>query len=237
MAEAELGAPFEIHGGGNDLIFPHHENEAAQTLAARGRPLARIWMHNGMLEMGGKMSKSVGNIRGLAEVLDDAGRDAVLMLFAQGHYRQPLIFAPEALADAARRVEGIRNAARRLVPGDSPPELAPHARRLLRRARRRLQHPARAGRAGRVDPGGQPRRGPRRLRAAARDAHHAGAREPARASRPARRRRSSSWPSSAPRPAPRATSPPPTACATSCARWAGRCATARAGAELVPLGP
>ena len=126
MAEAELGAPFEIHGGGNDLIFPHHENEAAQTLAARGRPLARIWMHNGMLEMGGKMSKSVGNIRGLAEVLDDAGRDAVLMLFAQGHYRQPLIFAPEALADAARRVEGIRNAARRLVPGDSPAELAPH---------------------------------------------------------------------------------------------------------------
>jgi cysteinyl-tRNA synthetase len=124
MAEAALGAPFEIHGGGSDLIFPHHENEAAQTLAARGRPLARIWMHNGMLEMGGKMSKSVGNIRTLSDVLDDAGSDAVLMFFAQGHYRQPLAFTPAALADAARRVEGIRNAARRLAPGESPAGLA-----------------------------------------------------------------------------------------------------------------
>ena len=202
MAEAELGAPFEIHGGGNDLIFPHHENEAAQTLAARGRPLARIWMHNGMLEMGGKMSKSVGNIRGLAEVLDDAGRDAVLMLFAQGHYRQPLIFAPEALADAARRVEGIRNAARRLVPGDSPAELAPHARRLLRRARRRLQHAAGAGRAGRVDPGRQPRRGPRGLRRSCARCSPCWGSRTCSTSRPARRRRSWSWPSGAPRPVP-----------------------------------
>jgi cysteinyl-tRNA synthetase len=132
MAEATLGAPFEIHGGGNDLIFPHHENEAAQTEAARGHQLAQIWMHNGMLEMGGKtsksekMSKSVGNIRGLAEVLDEAGRDTLLMYFAEGHYRQPLAFTPEKLDDAARRVEGIRNAGRRLVPGDSPAALASH---------------------------------------------------------------------------------------------------------------
>jgi cysteinyl-tRNA synthetase len=126
MAEATLGAPFEIHGGGNDLIFPHHENEAAQTLAARGRELAQIWMHNGMLELEGKMSKSVGNIRGLAEVIDQAGRDALLMYFAEGHYRQPLAFSPEKLDDAARRVEGIRNAARRLVPAPSPEALAPH---------------------------------------------------------------------------------------------------------------
>ena len=126
MAEATLGSPFEIHGGGNDLIFPHHENEAAQTRAARGHDLARIWMHNGMLELGGKMSKSVGNIRGLAEVLDDVGRETLLMFFAEGHYRQPLAFSPEKLADAARRVEGIRNAGRRLVPGDSPAALARH---------------------------------------------------------------------------------------------------------------
>ena len=126
MAEATLGAPFEIHGGGNDLIFPHHENEAAQTLAARGHELARIWMHNGMIELGGKMSKSVGNIFGLAEALDEAGRDALLMYFAEGHYRQPLAYTAEKLADAARRVEGIRNAGRRLVPGDSPEALAPH---------------------------------------------------------------------------------------------------------------
>ena len=131
MAEALLGVDFEVHGGGVDLIFPHHENEAAQTLAARGRPLARIWMHNGMVELGGgddaeKMSKSLGNIRGLAEVLDEVGRDALLMYFLAGHYRQPLAFAPERFDDAARRLERIRDAGRRLVPGDSRPELASH---------------------------------------------------------------------------------------------------------------
>jgi cysteinyl-tRNA synthetase len=126
MAEATLGAPFEIHGGGNDLIFPHHENEAAQTLAARGHELARIWMHNGMLELESKMSKSIGNTRSLADVLDAVGRDTLLMYFAEGHYRQPLAFTREKLDDAARRVEGIRNAGRRLVPGESPEALARH---------------------------------------------------------------------------------------------------------------
>jgi cysteinyl-tRNA synthetase len=125
--EATLGAPFEIHGGGSDLIFPHHENEAAQTLAARGHPLADVWMHNGMLEMrDAKMSKSVGNIRGLAEVLDDAGRDTLIWFFCEGHYRQPLAFTPEKLQDAARRVERIRDAGRRFLPGPSPAALAPH---------------------------------------------------------------------------------------------------------------
>ena len=199
MAEETLGAPFEIHGGGNDLIFPHHENEAAQTLAARGHELAQIWMHNGMLEMGGKMSKSVGNIRGLAEVLDEVGRDALLMFFAEGHYRQPLAFSPEKLDDAARRVEGIRNAGRRLVPGDSPGGAGAAPRRVLRRAGRRLQHAAGARRAGRVDPRGQQRRRARRRRGRARDAVHARARGPARPRRRARRRRSPSSPSGATR--------------------------------------
>jgi cysteinyl-tRNA synthetase len=127
MAEATLGAPLEIHGGGNDLIFPHHENEAAQTLAARGHELARIWMHNGMLQLGAeKMAKSVGNIRSLADVLDEFGRDALIWFFCEGHYRQPLTFTSERLEDAVRRVERIRDAGRRLVPGDSPDALAPH---------------------------------------------------------------------------------------------------------------
>ena len=127
MAETVLGAPFEIHGGGNDLIFPHHENEAAQTLAGRGHELAQIWMHNGMLQMGDeKMAKSVGNIALLGDVLDEAGRDALIWLLADGHYRQPLAFNREKLADAARRVERIREAGRRLVPGESPAALAPH---------------------------------------------------------------------------------------------------------------
>jgi cysteinyl-tRNA synthetase len=127
MAEATLGAPVEIHGGGSDLIFPHHENEAAQTLAARGQPLAQIWMHNGMLQMGSeKMAKSVGNIRGLAEVLDEVGRDTLVWFFCEGLYRQPIAFSRERLDDAARRVERIRDAGRRLAPGDSPAALAVH---------------------------------------------------------------------------------------------------------------
>jgi cysteinyl-tRNA synthetase len=79
-----------------------------------------------MLEMGGKMSKSVGNIRGLAEVLDEAGRDTLIWFFSEGHYRQPLAFTRERLEDAARRVERIRDAGRRLAPGPSPAQLAQH---------------------------------------------------------------------------------------------------------------
>ena len=134
MAEELLGVGFDIHGGGLDLVFPHHENELAQTLAARGQELARVWMHNGMLELGGgaeadnggeKMSKSVGNIRGLAEVLDEAGRDAFVLYLLGGHYRGPIAFAPERLAEAARRAQGIREAGRRLTDGPSPAALAP----------------------------------------------------------------------------------------------------------------
>src|SRR5256714_638235 len=88
MAESLLGIGFEIHGGGSDLIFPHHENEAAQTGAARGTELAGLWVHNGMIQSTGeKMAKSVGNIAPLHEVLADYGRDAVLMYLISGHYR------------------------------------------------------------------------------------------------------------------------------------------------------
>jgi cysteinyl-tRNA synthetase len=127
MAEALLGVEFDIHGGGVDLVFPHHENEAAQTLAAHGRPLAKIWMHNGMLELAAeKMSKSVGNIRGLHEVLDQVGGDVLVLFFSGGHYRQPLAFSDERLEDARRSAERIREAARRTIPGTSPEALRPH---------------------------------------------------------------------------------------------------------------
>jgi cysteinyl-tRNA synthetase len=126
MAEELLGLEFDIHGGGVDLVFPHHENEAAQTIAGRGRPLARLWMHNGLLEAseGEKMAKSVGNIRGLAEVLDDVGPEALLLYFSAGHYRQPIAFAPERLEAAVNGVRRIREAGRRLRAGDSPDALA-----------------------------------------------------------------------------------------------------------------
>ena len=126
MAEELLGVELDIHGGGSDLLFPHHENEAAQTLAARGRPLARLWMHNGMLQLGDdKMAKSVGNIRGLGAVLDEVGRDTLLMYFVGGHYRQPIAYSRERLEAAAASVERVREAGRRVVEGDSPEDLAP----------------------------------------------------------------------------------------------------------------
>ena len=126
MAEELLGVGLDIHGGGADLLFPHHENEAAQTLAARGKPLARLWMHNGMLQLGDeKMAKSEGNIRGLGDVLDEVGRDALLLYFVAGHYRQPIAYTRERLDAAAASVERIREAGRRVTADESPEDLAP----------------------------------------------------------------------------------------------------------------
>jgi cysteinyl-tRNA synthetase len=110
MAEKLLGADFEIHSGGSDLVFPHHENEIAQTEAARGLPLARLWMHNGMVRTDAeKMSKSLGNIFQLSEALDRFGGEAVVAYLTSGHYRQPLEFSERALEEARTRVERIRN--------------------------------------------------------------------------------------------------------------------------------
>ena len=127
MAETLLGVDFEIHGGGSDLIFPHHENEAAQTRAARGAPLARLWVHNGMVRVPAagvapeeKMAKSVGNVFLLHEALAAFGRDALIMFFVQGHYRQPVVFSEERLAEAAAAVRRIREAGRALAPGPTP---------------------------------------------------------------------------------------------------------------------
>src|ERR1700722_11137853 len=127
MAESLLGVGFDIHGGGSDLVFPHHENEAAQTRAARGHELATIWMHNGMIQFTGeKMAKSVGNIALLHEVVEQYGRDAVVMYLLGGHYRQPLAFSPAELQDADRRIHRIRDALRRLDPGRPRPSDMPH---------------------------------------------------------------------------------------------------------------
>jgi cysteinyl-tRNA synthetase len=109
MAEAELGPSFTIHGGGSDLVFPHHENEIAQSEAA-GRPFAKVWMHNGMIEAdAAKMSKSEGNIFQLSEALDRYGREAVVAYLISGHYRQPLAFGPAEMEQAVARVERLRN--------------------------------------------------------------------------------------------------------------------------------
>jgi cysteinyl-tRNA synthetase len=124
MAEQLLGVGFDVHGGGSDLVFPHHENEAAQTRAARGEELARLWMHNGMIQFTGeKMAKSIGNIALLAEVVERYGAQAVVMYLISGHYRQPLAFSDAALQQAQANVNRIREAARRLSTGDSPADL------------------------------------------------------------------------------------------------------------------
>jgi cysteinyl-tRNA synthetase len=121
MAEKHLGPEFEIHGGGLDLRFPHHENELAQSRGA-GRPFARFWAHNGMLQLSEeKMSKSVGNIVSLREVLDTYGRDAILVFFLSGHYRGPLDYSDEAMEAARAQAESFRNAFRL---GESDEEVA-----------------------------------------------------------------------------------------------------------------
>jgi len=133
MAEQVLGVPFEVHGGGSDLVFPHHENEIAQTEAARGRQLSRTWMHNGMVQMGEeKMAKSVGNIRLLHGALDEFGRDAFVMWMVGAHYRKPVAYSEEALEEASRAVDRVRDVVRRLDRAGSPaPELDAHAERFF----------------------------------------------------------------------------------------------------------
>jgi cysteinyl-tRNA synthetase len=112
MARAELGEDFDVHGGGLDLIFPHHENERAQSEAA-GERFARVWMHNGMLRLTGeKMSKSLGNIDGLAEALERVGRETLLVFFAQAHYRSPVDYSDATLEQASATAAGLREALR-----------------------------------------------------------------------------------------------------------------------------
>jgi cysteinyl-tRNA synthetase len=106
MSEEHLGETFDIHGGGLDLIFPHHENEIAQSVCAHhGRPFVRYWLHNGFVTVDGeKMSKSLGNFRTIREVLEEAGGpergEAVRLAMLMGHYRDPLDWTSDRLAQA-----------------------------------------------------------------------------------------------------------------------------------------
>src|SRR5947208_5292689 len=109
MAEKFLGQVFEIHGVGNDLIFPHHENELAQSRGA-GSEFARMWMHNGMLQLTGeKMAKSLGNIVSLREAVQEWGRETILLYFMSAHWRKPIDFSDEVLAQASAQAETFRN--------------------------------------------------------------------------------------------------------------------------------
>jgi cysteinyl-tRNA synthetase len=109
MAEELLGPAFEIHGGGVDLVFPHHENEIAQSRAL-GHEFAQAWMHNGMLQfVGEKMSKSLGNVRTIREALDDWGRETVLLFFLGALWSKPIDYSDDALRQAHARGERFRD--------------------------------------------------------------------------------------------------------------------------------
>ncbi|HEX2028366.1 MAG TPA: cysteine--tRNA ligase [Nitriliruptorales bacterium] len=115
MAARHLGHDFDIHGGGTDLVFPHHENEIAQHEAAHGAPFARYWVHNGMVQMAdAKMSKSVGNVIGLEDALARWGRGAMRVWYATAAYSKPLAFSEDLLDEAAAEfdtfVTFVRNA-------------------------------------------------------------------------------------------------------------------------------
>ncbi|MDX6410752.1 MAG: cysteinyl-tRNA synthetase, partial [Gaiellaceae bacterium] len=108
MAEELLGPVFEIHGGGLDLVFPHHENELAQSNAL-GHDFAQIWAHNGMLRfVGEKMSKSSGNVTTMREALDEWGAETLLLFFMTAHWRKPIDFSQETLASAKAQADGFR---------------------------------------------------------------------------------------------------------------------------------
>jgi cysteinyl-tRNA synthetase len=115
MAMAHLGEQIDVHGGGLDLIFPHHENERAQSEGATGRRFAGTWLHNGMLRFGDeKMSKSLGNVERLSDALDEWGAETLLLLFARAHYRSPMDYNDDTLAQARAAGEGLREALRKL---------------------------------------------------------------------------------------------------------------------------
>ena len=113
MSMHHLGEQIDIHGGGNDLIFPHHENEIAQTESATGKPFARYWVHNGMMQLAGeKMSKSVGNLVTVEDFLADHEGDVLRMMVLNSSYHNPLTFGDEIIAQAERALERLRLALR-----------------------------------------------------------------------------------------------------------------------------
>jgi len=117
MCMEHLGEQIDIHGGGNDLIFPHHENEIAQSEAATGKPFVRYWIHNGMLQLSGeKMSKSTGNLVTIEDFLSKHPADALRMMVLNGGYRNPLVFNDEVIGQAENALERLRLALKPAQP-------------------------------------------------------------------------------------------------------------------------
>ena len=124
MAMQYLGETVDMHGGGEDLIFPHHENEIAQSEAATGRPFARVWVHNGFVNLGDeKMSKSLGNTLTIKDLLGRHDAEALRLYLLGTHYRNPLEFADERITEAGRalgRLRSLKEEADRLAARGTP---------------------------------------------------------------------------------------------------------------------
>jgi cysteinyl-tRNA synthetase len=129
MAEKSLGLPIDIHGGGHDLIFPHHTNEIAQSCAAHGseepRDYARVWMHNGFLDFSGeKMSKSLGNVVLVHDLVKAYPGEAVRWALLSGHYRSPLDWTPELLEQARKNLDRLYGVLQRAKDIEPTPTMA-----------------------------------------------------------------------------------------------------------------
>jgi cysteinyl-tRNA synthetase len=127
MIEQVLGLPIDIHGGGNDLIFPHHENELAQGVCAEGNGYANYWLHNGFLNMDAeKMSKSLGNVQLVHDLIQRAPGEALRWALLASHYRQPLAWTDDAVAQARAALDNLYGALQRAkdvaAEGDAPSE-------------------------------------------------------------------------------------------------------------------
>ncbi|MGH8944660.1 MAG: cysteine--tRNA ligase [Acidimicrobiia bacterium] len=123
MAARYLGVGFDIHGGGTDLIFPHHENELAQSEGATGETFARHWLHNGMVNLSGeKMAKSTGQVVDLASILDAQGGRGLRLLFLRAHYRSPIEYRDELLESANDALDRLDRFRERAVAGEPSPE-------------------------------------------------------------------------------------------------------------------
>src|ERR1043165_3996111 len=139
MSTKYLGQPFDIHGGGRDLIFPHHENEIAQSEAAAGRPLARYWLHNGFLNINQeKMSKSLGNFFTIREILADFDVVALRHYFLSSHYRSPMDFSDDGLNEAARASDRIYETMERIERLPQKNSAAEPERRMIESFRREM---------------------------------------------------------------------------------------------------
>ena len=124
MSMTYLGESLDIHGGGQDLVFPHHENEIAQSEASTGVvPFSRYWVHNGLLRLGGdKMSKSLGNLVSVEEALERFSPDAIRIYFLSSHYRSPLSYTDDGCAGMERSLDRLRHALDRESPSTGHPE-------------------------------------------------------------------------------------------------------------------